>query len=240
MKKRLRIYAGPNGSGKSVLHKKLSTVVNNGFFVNADVIYNELGDKTYYDFDNSGLNIDDNLWQNFVLEHGLYSQISALKESHVVTNILTCSEKFNSYDVAVLADFIRYALLEKGDSFSCETVFSHPSKLELLTRAKDLGYRTYLYFCCAGDAVTCVERVRQRVSEGGHDVPEDKIEQRFNRTLDNLLAALKLVDRAYVFDNSGKEFELVIEVDGNELKVKSDYVPNWVNESVITKVTKIS
>lgn len=236
--KRLRIYAGPNGSGKSVLHSKLSTVVHNGFFVNADLIYKALGDNTYYDFDDLEVVVEDNSWQKFILNHGLYSQSRALVGSEVRESILKSNEQFNSYDVAIIADFIRFQLLEKGDSFSCETVFSHPSKLELIKTARDLGYRIYLYFCCAGDPTVCVERVKQRVEEGGHDVPTDKIEQRFYRTLDNLLPAIKLVDRAYVFDNSGEEFELIIELDKNGIKVKSADIPSWINESVITKLTK--
>jgi len=46
--KRLRIYAGPNGSGKSVLHHKLSAIVNNYYFVNADVLYKDIKEQNEY------------------------------------------------------------------------------------------------------------------------------------------------------------------------------------------------
>jgi len=235
--KRLRIYAGPNGSGKSVLHHKLSTIVNNYYFVNADVLYKELSIKKFYDFDESGIIVENSAWQSFVVNHGLNDKLKALINSKVDKNVLKCNSRFNSYDVAVLADFIRNQLLEAGKSFSCETVFSHPSKLDLLRRAKQLGYKTYLYFCCAGDATVCVERVKQRVEEGGHSVPEEKIIQRFKRSLDNLLPAIKLVDRAYVFDNSGKESELIVEANKVELKVLTEYVPDWINDALLVKLT---
>ncbi|MCK5835407.1 MAG: zeta toxin family protein [Lentisphaeria bacterium] len=236
MQKRLRIYAGPNGSGKSVLHSKLSSEVNNGFFVNADVIYKNVINCNFYDFHEAKIIVDDNHWQDFAMNHGLYQQASAIETSKVITNILKSSKRFNSYDVAIITDFIRNKLIEKGDSFSCETVFSHPSKLGLIEKAKRFGYRTYLYFCCAGDPLVCVERVSQRVKEGGHDVPADKIRQRYTRTLENLLPAMKLVDRTYIFDNSGRDFELIIEADTDQLKILSDYLPNWIEEFILDKL----
>jgi predicted ABC-type ATPase len=234
--KRLRIYAGPNGSGKSVLHHKLSAIVNNYYFVNADILYKELSLKKFYDFDESGIGVDDYVWKDFLENHGLKDRLEALTGSQIKKNVLKCENNFNSYDVAVLADFIRNQLLANGKSFSCETVFSHPSKLDLLKYAKELGFKTYLYFCCAGDETVCVERIKQRVEEGGHSVPEEKVRQRFKRSLNNLLPAIKLVDRAYIFDNSGEEFELIIETNKNELKVLSENIPNWINDVLLSKL----
>jgi predicted ABC-type ATPase len=60
---------------------------------------------------------------------------------------------------------------------------SHPSKVALLARAQMAGYRTYLYFIATDDPAINISRVRNRVKLGGHAVPEDRIVQRYHRSL---------------------------------------------------------
>ena len=54
-----------------------------------------------------------------------------------------------------------------------------------------------------------VERVRQRVLSGGHDVPEDRIRSRWDRSMINLTWFAQRADRALVLDNSGVELEIL-------------------------------
>jgi predicted ABC-type ATPase len=89
----------------------------------------------------------------------------------------------------------------KEESFCFETVFSHISKIDLIKRAKLLGYTVSLYFTHLSDPVQNLARVKRRLELGGHDVPEDKILSRIPRTLENVKAALSFVDDFYVFDN---------------------------------------
>lgn len=78
------------------------------------------------------------------------------------------------------------------------------------------------------DPTINVERVRQRVANGGHDVSEDKIRSRYQRSLQLLLDAVECADRAYVFDNSGGDRIWVAEAtDGTELEMKTDAMPAW-------------
>lgn len=112
-----------------------------------------------------------------------------------------------SYDARVLeaqrqADERRAAAVRAGRSFSFETVMSHPSKLDLLRSAKQAGFLVRLFFVATDNPSLNVERVKQRVSEGGHDVPEERILARYERTLSLLQAAFDLADEAAVFDNS--------------------------------------
>ena len=60
-------------------------------------------------------------------------------------------------------------------SFSFETVMSHPSKIKELKKAKEKGYRIYLYFVCTDDAEINVNRVANRIEKGGHPVDVYKI-----------------------------------------------------------------
>jgi predicted ABC-type ATPase len=100
------------------------------------------------------------------------------------------------------ADRIRDQCLRERRSFSFETVMSHPSKVELLQRAKDLGFGVTLYFVSTQDPRINVNRVERRVALGGHDVPADRIVARYQRTMEMLPAAIDVADRAHLFDNS--------------------------------------
>lgn len=83
-----------------------------------------------------------------------------------------------------------------------------------------------------------MERVKARVSQGGHDVPESKILKRYNRSLENLLPAMKLAYRTYIFDNSGKQARLLAQVTpARNMLVEAKQLPIWFEEYVLSKLT---
>lgn len=86
-------------------------------------------------------------------------------------------------------------------SFVTETVFSHPSKVQLLRDAEVAGYRTTLHVV-AVPVELAVVRVKIRAHLGGHDVPEDKIRERYTRLWGHLAEAVTVVDEAFLYDNS--------------------------------------
>lgn len=94
----------------------------------------------------------------------------------------------------------RKAKLLAGESFVSETVFSHESKLALIEEAVAQGYVVALYVVALDDPQRLLERVRRRVSEGGHDVPPDRILARYPRTLANLSMAVDLATVAYLYE----------------------------------------
>lgn len=96
----------------------------------------------------------------------------------------------------------RQHCLDARESFSFETVMSHVSKIEALETARAAGFRVALYFVATESPSLNVARVAQRVLLGGHDVPEDRIRQRYVRTLALLPQALILADMAVLFDNT--------------------------------------
>jgi predicted ABC-type ATPase len=102
----------------------------------------------------------------------------------------------------IIADQRRDACIEGKRSFSFETVMSHPSKVEILARARVAGFFVRLFFVGTDDPRTNIERVALRVAEGGHDVPEDRITARWHRTMQFLHQAIEASDEAFVFDNS--------------------------------------
>jgi lipopolysaccharide/colanic/teichoic acid biosynthesis glycosyltransferase/predicted ABC-type ATPase len=136
-----------------------------------------------------------------------------------------------------IADVRREQCLEARRSFTFETVMSHPSKVELLKRAKQAGFFVQLFFVGTDDSEINVARVALRVKQGGHDVPEDKIVSRWQRTMDLLAEAVRSVDEAFVFDNSSAELgggpRLVFHRKAAEQAGKSQFqffrtTPDWV------------
>ena len=85
-----------------------------------------------------------------------------------------------------------------------------------------------------------ISRVRTRVKQGGHPVPEEKIAPRYYRSLDLLMEAIRHTNRAYIFDNSGHQQErtwLAEITDGRTLEMKTDQVPAWFKRAVLDKIS---
>ena len=90
-----------------------------------------------------------------------------------------------------------------------ETVLSTPKYRPLVTSARKKGFEVRLIYVVLNDVSKNIERVHLRVLSGGHDVPEDKIITRYQRSLRQLPWFLKNSDRAWVFDNSGPKPEII-------------------------------
>lgn len=137
-----------------------------------------------------------------------------------------------SYTAARVAEKLRYDLLDKGVSFCFETVFSHPSKIDFMARAKALGYEIVLVFIHLDNSELNKARVAQRVSEGGHNVPDDKIETRIPRTLTHIKAALPLADEVYLLDNSRWNAPLrrVASLKAGIPNLHTNELPDWARD----------
>ncbi|WP_137724175.1 zeta toxin family protein [Prescottella subtropica] len=122
----------------------------------------------------------------------------------------------HSYEAARIAAGIRDTLVDAGESFIAETVFSHPSKLELIDRARAAGYVIVLHVVLVPVDLT-VARVAERVVEGGHRVPENKIRERFTRLWPLVVDAIGRVDHATVYDNTAADITRIVAryVDGD-------------------------
>jgi predicted ABC-type ATPase len=94
------------------------------------------------------------------------------------------------------------AFLAGGVSFSVETTLSGGTYLRMLARARELGYRTRLFYIGTESVDINIDRIRVRVLKGGHDVPVEDQLRRYPRSFKNLLPAITLADECVLFDNS--------------------------------------
>jgi predicted ABC-type ATPase len=119
-------------------------------------------------------------------------------------------EERHAYEASKAAAEARDQAMAAGDSFITETVFSHPSKTDLIIRAQAAGYRVELHVLLIPED-TAVARVASRVEYGGHSVPEDKIRERHRRLWGLVAEAREIADRTKFYDNSSprKPFNVV-------------------------------
>lgn len=110
-------------------------------------------------------------------------------------------EVAHGLDAALAAGAERDRMIDRRRSFVTETVFSHPSKLDLVARARTAGYLTTLHVMLVPEDLA-VARVGHRVHVGGHHVPEDKIRSRYRRTYSNIAQALTIAETTHVYDNT--------------------------------------
>ncbi|QEG37434.1 zeta toxin family protein [Bythopirellula goksoeyrii] len=136
------------------------------------------------------------------------------------------------YAAAQVADQVRHALVNQQESFAFETVFSDPvhEKLQFLESCAASGYTTALMFIGLASPKLSAERVAMRVSQGGHDVPADKITNRFPRTLANLQASIKRLPHVVIYDNSdlaNPYRQLAVFTDSEAIEMAKP-IPKWL------------
>ncbi|MBQ7405032.1 MAG: zeta toxin family protein [Candidatus Methanomethylophilaceae archaeon] len=124
-------------------------------------------------------------------------------------------------------EVLRERLLTSGVDFGFETVGSRDDKLEFMSEAREKGYSIILIFVTTSDPDINVSRVAERVRTGGHDVPEEKIRSRYERTMSRLKSYLALSDEAIVIDNSGDQPVTIVTKDNDTIRFTAD-TPDWV------------
>jgi predicted ABC-type ATPase len=141
---------------------------------------NGAGKSTFYD--------------SFLIESGL---------RFVNADALSASLNVSAYEAAELASSLRSALVTQRESFIFETVLSDPvgEKVDQLATYAALGYTVVLIFIQIDSPEESIKRVAIRVSQGGHDVPDEKLRARFDRTQANLKRAIERLPYVIVYSN---------------------------------------
>lgn len=139
-------------------------------------------------------------------------------------------EEEHGWDASRAAAESRDHLLAAGYSFITETVFSHRSKVDLLSRASAEGYAVYLHVTMV-PVEMAVARVKSRVNNGGHSVPEEKIRARYDRLWHHLVHVLPSADQAVFYDNLSRAmpFQPIAMFDRGRMVGEPDW-PEWSPE----------
>ena len=142
-----------------------------------------------------------------------------LVRTYVNADNIKAMEGCSDLAAAQKAEAIRERLLSHHASFTFETVLSTPRNLNLLKRAKNEGYSIFAVFVLTADSAINVQRVKSRALGGGHDVPEDKIVERYHRSLKNIAPLARIADDLKIIDNSGEYPVCICSKHGNIVEI---------------------
>lgn len=150
----------------------------------------------------------------------------------VNADILARELEMDPYAAANVAAEVRKTLIEQRESFVFETVFSDPvgDKLSFLKQAAQAGYTVVLCFVGVTGPEVSEQRVAMRVSQGGHDVPHEKLIARYPRTIANLKTAIQELPHVWVFNNDdlGTPFRLSVVFDCGRIRELKEPIPAWL------------
>ena len=152
----------------------------------------------------------------------------------VNADVLARELDLEPYAAANVADALRRELVRQRESFVFETVFSDPmgDKLAFLKEAVTAGYTVVLCFIGISGPKTSEQRVAMRVTQGGHDVPTDKLRSRYPRTLANLKSAIRELPHVLIFDNDDLHtpFRQVAVFEHGQLTFRQPPLPRWLTK----------
>ena len=160
----------------------------------------------------------------------------------VLPEMLECEEFINADEIAkglspfnpnkaaiesgrIMLSKIDHLIKEKSD-FAFETTLSTKSYVNTIRKAKENEYQITLLFFWLDSVELAIERVKTRVSEGGHDIPEDVIRRRYNSGIKNLFKLyIPICDYWMLFDNSIPEIKLIAEGNqDNEINIENNLI----------------
>lgn len=146
----------------------------------------------------------------------------------VLPEILDCKEFINADEIAkglspfqpekvaiqsgrIMLKRIDELLASKAD-FAFETTLSSKSYVNTVKEAQEKGYNVTLIYFWLNSVDLAKERVKVRVTEGGHNIPTEVIERRYKLGLENLFKRfISIVDSWMIFDNSSNDSNLIAE-----------------------------
>jgi predicted ABC-type ATPase len=122
------------------------------------------------------------------------------------------------------------ALLAARVSFTLETTLAGHGAITIMKEARKAGYRIVLVYVALKDPELHIERVRLRVSRGGHDIPDVDIRRRYARSLMRAPEALGLADEAVVLDNSGLHPVRMLLFENGVVISRAEVLAEWAGQ----------
>ena len=122
-------------------------------------------------------------------------------------------------------------LLNQGKTFAFETTLSTKSYKNTIKTAEESGYEVILLFFWLQTVELAIERVKQRVIEGGHNIEQNVIKRRYQYGIKNLFQIyLPIVRNAMIIDNSDNIFQLIAKKQNNQLNIIDNLKFNFLKK----------
>ena len=118
--------------------------------------------------------------------------------------------------------------LNRELSFAVETTLSSRGRVDLIRKAKSLGYEIHLVFIGLDSPERCITRIRNRAALGGHIIPDADVRRRYARSAANAAQALRAADITNFYDNSGDAARLILVGNAGIVVWQAEPVPEWL------------
>jgi predicted ABC-type ATPase len=123
-------------------------------------------------------------------------------------------------------------LLNSDESFAFETTLSTKTYKQRLLKAKYLGFTIKLLFFWLPSIEMAINRVAIRVSEGGHNIPNDIIARRYKRGIENLFKIyLPLCDSFLILDNEEEPLVIAKGTINQKIEIMNEVKWNLINST---------
>jgi len=133
-------------------------------------------------------------------------------------------------------------LIQSGRSFARETTLAGRTILATIVRAQSSGYRIGLIYIGLRNVELAISRVRVRVANGGHDVPEADIRRIYMRSLENLKQTVLQADQSHILDNSSARRPAIrlMELRAGKIVYQRERLPRWLRQVLISSSSERS
>ncbi len=165
-----------------------------------------------------------------------YSHLQPAALPFINVDVLAHELDLEAYAASRLADSIRRELVKRRESFVFETIFSDPvgDKVAFLKEAAESGYTVVLCYIGISGPDASEDRIAMRVSQGGHDVPSEKLRLRFARTVENLRTSIQELPHVLIYDNDDLRtpYQQVAVFERGRLLTSKERLPDWLEPLV--------
>lgn len=152
----------------------------------------------------------------------------------------------NGHAWSIGKELLEEAIGQKRD-YRFETTLGGRSIARLLQSAAREGHLLHMWFCGLESPELHLQRVRSRVTRGGHDIPEEKIRERWNSSRENLIRLLPSLHHLRLFDNSieadpaagqAPRPRLLLEVKSRKITAPADLsnAPEWAQPIIAAAI----
>ena len=175
---------------------------------------------------------------NFIEEYGIKGFEYISPDIYAKEYFSDVENELERYGLAfAYADYKRKSALIEKRNFIVETVNSTTSKFDFYRECKKAGYLITLVFVCTESPEINIKRVALRKTQGGHDVPKDKIVSRYYKSLANLYELSEMSDVVYIYDNSQDNSGAKLCYYKNKFTIQEEVnaLPNWVKTYLLEK-----
>lgn len=122
--------------------------------------------------------------------------------------------------------------VSSGRDFAIETTLSGSWTTRIIQEALARHFFVRLVYICLDTPEQGIQRVHERVAQGGHSVPDQDVRRRYWRSLSNLKHVVSMVNEVIIYDNSGPEPRLILEIRSGNVVNKASQLPIWARKLV--------